>query len=77
MSKIPGLAHIPILGVLFRSRQENRTKTELIVMVTPEITAPVSAAEVKPITMPKEFLAPQLNAPPSAAPAPKKRKGRK
>ena len=77
LSKIPGLAHIPILGVLFRSRQENRTKTELIVMVTPEITAPVSAAEVKPISLPKELLAPQLNAPPSAAPAPKKRGGRK
>jgi pilus assembly protein CpaC len=71
LSRIPGLVHIPILGVLFKSRQENRTKTELIVMVTPEITAPVSAAELKPITLPKELLAPQLNVP--STPAPKKR----
>jgi pilus assembly protein CpaC len=77
LSKIPGLAHLPILGVLFKSRQENRAKTELIVMVTPEITAPVSAAEVKPITLPKELLAPQLNAPPTPAPAPKKRGGKR
>jgi pilus assembly protein CpaC len=77
LSKIPGLAHIPILGVLFKSRQENRTKTELIVMVTPEITAPVSAAELQPITLPKELLAPQLNAPSTPAPALKKRGGKR
>jgi pilus assembly protein CpaC len=73
LSKIPGLAHIPILGVLFKSRQENRSKTELIVMVTPEITMPVSTADLRPVTMPREFLAPGLNVPAPAAPARKKR----
>ncbi len=64
LSKIPGLAQIPILGALFRSRQENKAKTELIVMVTPEMAAPVPAAQAAPRPqMPKEFLTPQLVAP--------------
>jgi pilus assembly protein CpaC len=74
LSKIPGLVRIPILGVLFKSRQENRTKTELIVMVTPEITTPVSAAELKSIALPKELLAPLMNVPPSPAPNPRRGK---
>jgi len=82
MSKVPGLANIPILGMLFKSRSENRTKTELIVMVTPEITAPVNAADVK-LTPPKETLQLQLlpaqgpGAPAKSAPAPPQRGGKK
>jgi pilus assembly protein CpaC len=74
LSKIPGLAHLPILGALFRSRSENRTKTELVVMVTPEIAVPVNTGELRPLTLPKQVLPPQLNAPPGAAPERKKRK---
>jgi pilus assembly protein CpaC len=57
LSKVPGLAHIPVLGALFKSRQENKTKTELVVIVTPVIVDPVEAARVvaEPV-MPKEFL---------------------
>lgn len=51
MSRIPGLANIPLLGALFRSRSENRTKTELIVLVTPEIVEPLSASD--PSLLPK------------------------
>lgn len=58
MLKIPGLAHIPILGALFRSRAENKTRSELIVMVTPEITYPVAGEPAAPIRMPREFLGP-------------------
>lgn len=47
LSRIPGLASIPLLGALFRSRSENRSKTELIVLVTPEIVEPASAADPK------------------------------
>jgi len=36
-SRIPGLSSIPLLGELFKSRNENRTKSELLVMVTPEL----------------------------------------
>jgi len=57
--RIPGLSHIPILGALFKSRQENKTRTELIVMVTPEVTTPAAAAQIRPEpVMPKPFLAP-------------------
>jgi len=57
--RIPGLSHIPILGALFKSRQENKASTELIVMVTPEVTTPAAAAQLHPMPpMPREFLAP-------------------
>jgi pilus assembly protein CpaC len=59
MSKIPGLANIPLLGTLFKSREERKNKTELIVMVTPEVTKPLMPGEAAPIpVMPKEFMAP-------------------
>ncbi|HEX8985636.1 MAG TPA: pilus assembly protein N-terminal domain-containing protein [Bryobacteraceae bacterium] len=63
MSKMPGLSGIPILGALFKSRQEQKTNNELIVMVTPEITAPLNREDPKPSPpMPKEFLAPAADA---------------
>lgn len=69
LSKVPGLANIPILGALFKSKSENRTKTELIVMVTPEVTTPVSAADVKPLNLPKTMLPPLMGTAPVMAPA--------
>ncbi|HXH86958.1 MAG TPA: type II and III secretion system protein family protein, partial [Nitrospira sp.] len=39
-SKIPGLGDIPVLGHLFQSYSLNKTKTELLVMVTPRIVKP-------------------------------------
>jgi pilus assembly protein CpaC len=57
LSKIPGLAHIPILGVLFKSRQEDKQHSELVVMVTPETAHPLEAGDSKPLPpMPKAFL---------------------
>ena len=38
--KIPFIGDIPILGKFFQSKLKNRTNTELMVMVTPEIVAP-------------------------------------
>ena len=59
ISRIPGLASLPILGNLFKSKEVDRNNTELVVMVTPEITMPLQAGEPKPIpVMPREFLAP-------------------
>ncbi len=37
ISKIPILGSIPIIGELFKSTQTNKKKTELLVMITPEI----------------------------------------
>jgi len=65
LSSVPGLSHLPILGALFKSRDITRSKTELLVMVTPEVTYPLSPADPKPLPhMPKEFLptAPQPDA---------------
>ncbi len=68
MSKIPGLAHIPILGVIFKSRAEQKSKTELVVMVTPESTLPLNASDVKPgPQMPKAFLESSMAKPAKAA----------
>jgi pilus assembly protein CpaC len=69
LSKIPGLSQIPILGALFHSRQEQRSSTELIVMVTPEIATPGSHAGAGSMPpMPKTFLEPyRLERRPGAA----------
>ena len=44
LSKIPGIGDVPILGNLFRSTSFNRTNSELLVLVTPQIVDPVSEA---------------------------------
>lgn len=57
MSKLPGLASIPILGALFKSRNERKTKTELVVIVTPEIVKPINAGDKTPgPEFPREWL---------------------
>jgi len=59
MAKVPGLASIPILGVLFKSREERKSKSELVVMVTPEIVNPLNPGDPKPMpSMPREFMVP-------------------
>lgn len=61
MSKMPGLSAIPLLGQLFKSRNENRSKTELLVMVTPELVEPMTAGDPKLMPqLPGEFLRPMM-----------------
>ncbi len=61
LAKIPGLADIPVLGALFKSRQRNRSKTELVVIVSPEITRPLEAGQPLPgPEMPRPFLPPAV-----------------
>jgi pilus assembly protein CpaC len=63
LNRIPGLSSIPLLGALFKSRDERKNKTELIVMVTPEITKPLEPGETPPMpAMPREFIAPTVPA---------------
>jgi hypothetical protein len=59
LQKIPGIGDIPILGLLFKSKQANKDQTELVVMITPEILARTSSGvtTVLPRT-PEPFLAP-------------------
>jgi pilus assembly protein CpaC len=56
-TKIPILGSLPIFGSLFKSRDEQKTRTDLIVIVTPEVTTPLNATDPQPnIYMPKDFL---------------------
>jgi len=56
-SKIPYLGDVPILGKFFQSISTSRLNTELIVIVTPEIVAPVPAgAPVPALKYPDKFL---------------------
>lgn len=49
LNRIPGLANIPILGQLFRSKDIKKSKTELVVIVTPEVIAPYNPSDAKPM----------------------------
>ena len=63
-SKIPFLGDIPILGKLFQSMQKTRTNTELIVIVTAEVVAPIQAGATLPeLKYPTKFLPPNSNTP--------------
>jgi pilus assembly protein CpaC len=46
LSKIPGIGDIPVLGKFFQSRSINKTRTELIVLVTPRIVDPIKTRAV-------------------------------
>jgi len=48
-SKIPVLGDVPIIGHLFRTRSENKTNSELLVMVTPKIVKPLPPGQVPPL----------------------------
>jgi pilus assembly protein CpaC len=59
ISRIPGLSSLPILGNLFKSKSINKSDTELVVLVTPEITMPLQPGDAKPgPAMPRPFLVP-------------------
>jgi pilus assembly protein CpaC len=76
--KIPFIGSIPILGKLFQSETKSKTNTELIVIVTPEIVAPIPAGTPVPqLKYPSKFLPSNSDIPmhtpdanPNAPPAP-------
>jgi len=56
-SEIPFLGKIPVLGKFFQSISKTRTNTELIVIVTPEIVAPIPVgARLPELKYPDKFL---------------------
>lgn len=57
MAKIPGLGDIPILGEFFRSHDNNRSRDELMVVVTAHLVQP-SAVVPKLPAMPVPFINP-------------------
>ena len=63
-SKIPFLGDIPILGKFFQSMQKTKANTELIVIVTPEIVAPIPAGAPLPdLKLLGKFLPPNSGIP--------------
>lgn len=63
-NKIPFLGDIPVLGKFFQSMQKTKANTELIVIVTPEIVAPIPAGEAVPqLKFPAKFLPPNTGIP--------------
>ncbi|MSO19460.1 MAG: type II and III secretion system protein [Acidobacteria bacterium] len=65
MSKVPGFGDVPILGRLFRSRSQNKTNTELLVVVTPTFVKPYPAGQQPALP---DFPRPFLDTSPEADP---------
>jgi pilus assembly protein CpaC len=62
--KIPFLGDIPILGKFFQSMTRSKGNTELIVIVTPQIVAPIEAGAAVPVLKyPEKFLPPNSGIP--------------
>lgn len=56
LSRMPGLANIPLLGKLFQSRSLSKSNSELLIVVTPELVNPTPVGEKVPdVTMDKPF----------------------
>jgi pilus assembly protein CpaC len=53
LDKVPALGDAPILGTLFRSTRFRRSESELVIIVTPYLVAPVGAAR---LAMPNDGL---------------------
>lgn len=61
INSIPGLASLPIIGNLFKSKDKTKSRSELVVMVTPEITEALQPGDMKAMPlMPSQFMGPVL-----------------
>jgi pilus assembly protein CpaC len=60
MSKVPGIANVPILGQLFKSKNFNHSVTELVIIVTAAVVDPLTASPVSTANGPK-FVVPNLD----------------
>jgi pilus assembly protein CpaC len=67
LEKIPGIGDIPILGKLFQSTSKNKSRSELLVIVTPRIVQPMTADQLPtgPV-FPEPFLEPAAPVAPKA-----------
>ena len=61
--KIPFIGDVPILGKLFQSQSLQKSKEELLVIVTPHIVQPLPVGVAPPsLYFPKSFLSPEVPA---------------
>jgi pilus assembly protein CpaC len=57
LQEIPGLARLPIIGHLFKTKSERAEQTELLVLITPQLVRPLNPDEVPPLpTLEQRFL---------------------
>ena len=64
---VPLLSSIPIIGNLFRSKANSAERTELLVLITPQLVRPLEPDEVPPLpTTPRPFI--KNSGEPGAAP---------
>jgi pilus assembly protein CpaC len=67
LQKVPGIGDIPIIGKLFQSRNINKSKNELLVVVTPRIVHPNPVGTPTPnLNFPRSFI--DSGTPPQAKP---------
>jgi pilus assembly protein CpaC len=70
LEKVPGIGDIPILGKLFQSRSVNKSKNELMVVVTPRVVHPLGVGQAAPsLQFPRTFMPPTVGVPAPAMPA--------
>ena len=65
IAKFPILGDLPVIGALFRSVSYQRNETELVILVTPLLTQPVSDPQAFPLPGQPSF--PRLGSQPSVA----------
>jgi len=46
LNKVPGIGDLPVLGQLFRSQSFQKSKTELLILVTPRIVKPLNPDQI-------------------------------
>jgi pilus assembly protein CpaC len=64
LQKVPFIGDVPILGKLFQSMQRTKTNTELMVIVTPQLAAPMPAGQPTPdLNYPQKFIPPNSKVP--------------
>lgn len=64
LEKIPFIGDVPVLGKLFQSMQRSRSNTELMVIVTPQLAAPMPAGQPTPgLNYPQKFMPPNSKIP--------------
>jgi pilus assembly protein CpaC len=60
MSKVPGIANVPILGQLFRSKNFNHSIVELVIIVTATVVDPLASDHKEALKEPM-FVVPNLD----------------
>ena len=64
LSKVPGIGNIPVLGKLFSQKTVQRSNSELLVIITPEVVRPIPAGQPVPeMTFKSPFLTKNTEAP--------------